>query len=295
MRLLVRELRGMSEEDFLESRSRLEENYRDFEYEYCAGRARADWTMLVDFAGRVVADLGCGYGSVSLPLAERGAKLVVSVDATLERLGFLANLARMRGIRNVVPIHGDVTALPLAAGSIDLVVMVGLLEYACNFFPSQRLSGHQKQIAFLRSLRKVLREGGEIWVGIENRLSPIHFLGASYHHELPFTPLLPRFAANTLTRWVRGTNLNAYLSSARGYRRLLEAAGFRAVCVHHAYPDYKLPKLITTRPDRPFFATHVAPHAGTTTLRIAVSVLQTLAAVGLGGVFSPAFFLQARK
>lgn len=193
MNKLLDELRNMSYEQLLSNVQRLEKDYRNFEYNYCLNPTRVDWTILGNFFNKIVVDLGCGYGSVSI-LLQRRAKFVIAVDSTLKRIKFLSTMAKIKNAKNVLPIHGDVTKLPLMPQSIDRVIMVGLLEYVGGkFWYSDNLSPRLKQIAFLKYIHSLLSDDGEIWIGIENQLSPVHFLDGTYHSELPFTPLLSKF------------------------------------------------------------------------------------------------------
>ena len=71
--------------------------------------------------GSQVVDLGCGTGQLSLPLAERGAR-VLAIDVSAAMVGRLQANARERGIANVEGLDIPIEDLSLPAGSVDLVV-----------------------------------------------------------------------------------------------------------------------------------------------------------------------------
>jgi ubiquinone/menaquinone biosynthesis C-methylase UbiE len=72
-------------------------------------------------AGDQVVDLGCGTGQLSLPLAERGAR-VLGVDVSNEMIARLEAKARKLSLPGVEGLTMPIENLSLPAGSVDLVV-----------------------------------------------------------------------------------------------------------------------------------------------------------------------------
>jgi ubiquinone/menaquinone biosynthesis C-methylase UbiE len=101
---------------------------------------------------RTVVDLGCGTGFLTLELADRfgSGTRVLGVDVwrqVLDRLRFRLEVCPRP---NAYAVQGDGAALPLASGSVDLVVSnVGVNNFAD---PGQALA----------ECRRVLRPGGSI-------------------------------------------------------------------------------------------------------------------------------------
>jgi len=71
--------------------------------------------------GDQVLDLGCGTGQLSLPLAERGAR-VLAIDISPAMITRLQEHARNRGLAGIEGIAAPIENLSLPAGSVDLVV-----------------------------------------------------------------------------------------------------------------------------------------------------------------------------
>jgi ubiquinone/menaquinone biosynthesis C-methylase UbiE len=71
--------------------------------------------------GDQVVDLGCGTGQLSLPLAERGAR-VLAIDVSGAMVRRLESNARERSISDVEGLDIPIENLSLPAGSVDLVV-----------------------------------------------------------------------------------------------------------------------------------------------------------------------------
>src|ERR1043165_4706269 len=79
-----------------------------------------------------VLDMGCGDGSISVPLIERTRHLML-----VDRSTTMLSLARSRGpaafADRVQTQQGDVLATPLEPKSYDLVICLGVLPYVDNF------------------------------------------------------------------------------------------------------------------------------------------------------------------
>ncbi len=80
-------------------------------------------------AGRVVLDLGCGWGSLSLLLAAQGLT-VLALDRDPRRLAHLAARARALGLEErVLPCLADAQSLPLGPAGLDGAVCGEVLEH----------------------------------------------------------------------------------------------------------------------------------------------------------------------
>ena len=77
-------------------------------------------------AGKQILDAGCGVGAFSEPWTKDNS--VVGVDFSEKSLEFAAG----RGLKTI---PADLTALPFAAGSFDLVVCIGVIQLIENYLP----------------------------------------------------------------------------------------------------------------------------------------------------------------
>jgi demethylmenaquinone methyltransferase/2-methoxy-6-polyprenyl-1,4-benzoquinol methylase len=112
------------------------------------GRDRGWKRRLLDLAnvapGARVLDLACGTGDLAFDAAERGGR-VIGLDITPAMI----DLARAKpGADDIAWLVGDMTALPAADASIDLVTT----GYGLRNVPNLE--------AALREIRRVLRPGG---------------------------------------------------------------------------------------------------------------------------------------
>lgn len=102
------------------------------------------------FSGKVVADIGCGEGDLSLLLA-RFARQVYAVDMSGQMLGVLKEKAARFGCeQRIVTREGGIEALPLEDESVDAVLMSQVLHHAAQ--PQQAIA----------EAGRVLRPGGQL-------------------------------------------------------------------------------------------------------------------------------------
>jgi SAM-dependent methyltransferase len=187
----------------------------------------------------IAVDIGCGYGGISLQLARRCAQ-VFALDSGMERLGFLSTIARQEGIHNISAIHHeDITSLPFADQSVDLIVLVGVFEYLPMAYPEQSIEQVQRRV--LAELHRVLRVGGHLYMGTKNRFGWWYWKGATDHNGLRFGPILPRRLADTLTQRLYRKPYRIIVDSFPTYRRLLQDAGFGDAGFYWPISGYQFP------------------------------------------------------
>lgn len=216
------------------------ERYRG-KFDFTFDENRADWrfNIPIDKSYRVL-DAGAGMGRISIPLA-RIVGRVVSVDQSFLRLKFLKKRSELEGLKNIELVLGDIFDLPLEKGSFDLIVMNGLLEWvgATDRYKDPRVA----QLECLKICRSLLREGGYLYIGIENRFALAYLKGRD-HSGLRYTSYMPRTLANMYTKLWKGKRYDTYTYTAGGYRRLLEEAGFSSPDLYLVHPGYNNPRVI---------------------------------------------------
>jgi SAM-dependent methyltransferase len=199
---------------------------------------RADLARVVDGADGVVVDIGAGFGTISVALA-RSAAHVYAIDRSAGRAQTTAARARAEGLANVTAIHADGLTLPLGSGTCDLALLIGVLEWT-GFGHDDPLAS---QATVLSEVSRVLKPGGTLLIGIENRFGAHYFLGSREEHtKLRFPSLLPRAVANMYCRVLQGRKLTTYTHSRRALVELVRRAGLEPR-VGVALPSYSEPQL----------------------------------------------------
>ena len=115
--------------------------------------------------GMTILDLGCGWGSASLYLAELfpSSKITAFSNSRTQRL-YIESQAQLKGLKNLEVITGDVVAYDFPAGTYDRVVSIELFEHMKNY---DRL---------MRKVAHTLKPGGKLFVHIfAHRDSPYDF------------------------------------------------------------------------------------------------------------------------
>jgi ubiquinone/menaquinone biosynthesis C-methylase UbiE len=126
-------------------------------------------------AGDVVADIGCGTGYFSRPMARAVAPggRVLAVDIQPEMLGFLKKILEHEGLSNVELVQGESDDPKLAPESVDWILLVDVYHE------------FQQPRAMLARMREALKPDGKValleyrlegdsaaHIKIEHRMSP---------------------------------------------------------------------------------------------------------------------------
>lgn len=107
------------------------------------------------YEGMIIADLGAGTGSYTIPLAEKVGETgrVYSVEVQKEFLANIKNAAVSRGLKNVEVLWGDIEHLggtKIKDGACDAVVISNVLFQA------------EDKSALIREARRIIKTGGKL-------------------------------------------------------------------------------------------------------------------------------------
>jgi ubiquinone/menaquinone biosynthesis C-methylase UbiE len=210
----------------------------DYYYEYICSEARADFSVLTPSgpASRAL-DIGSGWGNITAALA-RIAGEVYALDSTYENLEFVRIRLEQEGLDNAFLICANALELPFAPGYFDLVVMNGVLEWV-GTVPSKRSPG-ALQRDVLHRVYNLLKPGGSLYIGIENRWGIVYFLGRpDPHTHLRWITLLPRPLADLYSSLVRGRPYREWTYSRCSLAAMLKQAGFSQVRFVYPIPGYQ--------------------------------------------------------
>ena len=141
-------------------------------------------------------DIGCGAGTYTRLLKEAGLR-VIGIDYSLPALV----KARARSSPDIAWVAGDVTSLPVAAGSIDGALCFGVLQA----IPESH--------AALRAIAEAMKASGTLWIDVLNaRCAPNR--------------------AETRRRRRAGKPMHLRYETAEDFRTALDDCGFDVVDLH---------------------------------------------------------------
>lgn len=153
-----------------------------------------------DLAGLTAVDIGCSAGFIADELAGAGAR-TIGLDIDVPGL----QLAERRFGHHVGFVCADGSQLPVADGSVDLVVLNHIYEHVLH--PD----------AVLDEIYRVLSNDGVVYLGLANRFGIVE-----PHYRLPFLSFLPPPVADWYVRVAgRASHYHERLRSPRALRRML--------------------------------------------------------------------------
>ncbi len=203
----------------------------DWPSEYHLSCQRSNLLHALDLTGiRHALELGCGCGAITRFLGEQG----VEVDA-IEGAERRARIAALRcgDLANVRVVCANYNELEIPERSYDVVLLVGVLEYALRF-QSDAASGREAVKAVLSRARAALTGDGVIVIAIENRLGLKYLLGAGEdHYGVPYVGVYDYPDADDIRTYSRPE-----------WEGVLGECGFADYEFCYPFPDYKLPTVI---------------------------------------------------
>jgi GT2 family glycosyltransferase/SAM-dependent methyltransferase len=177
------------------------------------------------FKDKSVLEIGCGCGAVTRFLGETGAT-VTALEGSTRRCRITA--ARCRDLPNVRVVCDNFQDFH-TNDKYDNIVLVGVLEYS-NMF----IDGVHSARELLRMAKSMLKPGGSLIIGIENKLGLKYWAGAPEDHVgKPYFGIENRYDDHTPQTYGRVELEN-----------LLHSAGLVNTEFLYPFPDYKLPSII---------------------------------------------------
>jgi ubiquinone/menaquinone biosynthesis C-methylase UbiE len=211
----------------------------------CPARADGAFYLNLDKNSSVL-DLGAGWGTYTFALAPR-VKEVVAADTNVQSLEWISLRARQENRANISTVHInplDFGQIPTADRQFDAVILNGVLEWVGSYLKHGDPKTMQQNC--LKEIFRVLKPGGQLWIGIENRFGLRYFQGAGDDHltyyskdKIAYTTIFPRWLADITTMRKLGQLYRTYTHSLWGHQRMLARAGFQRTDYFYPVSDYR--------------------------------------------------------
>ena len=203
----------------------------DWPTEYHLSSTRANLLRGLNLDGVTnVLELGCGCGSISRFLGEQEGLKIDSVEGSPSRATLAA--LRCRDLDNVTISTGNFNQMAFPENHYDLVLFVGVTEYAGRF--SERETDQEALQDLLGLAKSTMSAKGVVFVAIENRTGLKYLMGAGEdHYALPYVGL---------DDYPESTGIRTYSKSQ--WEIQIQQAGFTASRFAYPFPDYKVPTLL---------------------------------------------------
>jgi ubiquinone/menaquinone biosynthesis C-methylase UbiE len=104
----------------------------------------------IDIENKVVGDLGCGTGFISLGLATQNPNIIFSVDQSINMLKELKKESIKQGYKNIYPVKSSLDELAIFDESLDVITINMALHHVVNA---------EKAI---NEMYRVLKKGGKV-------------------------------------------------------------------------------------------------------------------------------------
>ncbi len=173
-----------------------------------------------------ILEIGCGMGSITNMLCDK-CQDVTAVELSKRRA--TATLLRCREKENLEIIVGNLNDIQFDK-KFDYITLIGVLEYQGTYTDTDN-----PYLDFLKEIRKLLKPGGKLLIGIENKYGLKYWCGAREDHTgIPFEGMNQY---SITSREVR-------TFSRRELEDLVKESGFLHTFFYYPMPDYKLPTVV---------------------------------------------------
>ena len=198
---------------------------------------RSDFLFLLDIKKDDLAlDLGAGWGQVTIPFSRFCD--VVAVEGNMEKIEIMKEIARQEKRDNIQFIVANISDKMFESNQFDLIILNGVLEWLGAFSDGDPTTLQQDALNETYSL---LKPGGTLYIGIENKYGLKYLLGENDDHTaLPDHVYLKKEMSKSIFEAETGQKMKVFTYSKQEYEDMLKLAGFKDIKFFGDLPDYKL-------------------------------------------------------
>lgn len=238
-------------------------------------------------SGFSMLDLGCGPGGITM-IFSRICEKIVAMDISPDRIKLTNTHIKNENIANAFAVRSDGANLPFKDNAFNLVIVNGVLEYIPILHAQNPQKMHSKALS---EVKRVLKNGGFLYLGIENRYFFSYLLGKMDHSKLRFAAVLPRKIANFYSKLLKKRLYKTYIYSYWRLIHLLYDAGFSSMSFYVPFPTYRIPALVAGILDKKELLDAIKAKQG----KLGKTVTKFVVLTGLTKLFIHDFIVIARR
>ena len=137
-------------------------------------------------------DVGCRYGLLTFEMAKTFKK-IIAIDIYDSAIKEIKKKAL--NFDNIEIFKKSILNTNFKDNSFDLILLEGVLEWVG--LSNSNISPKQVQIEVLKECKRLLKYGGILYCGIENKLFPLYWI-KDPHSYFPLLVVLPRFLSKRI-------------------------------------------------------------------------------------------------
>jgi 2-polyprenyl-3-methyl-5-hydroxy-6-metoxy-1,4-benzoquinol methylase len=211
-------------------------------YKIITDSNRSDFSFLLDIKKNDLAlDVGAGWGQISVPLSKFCD--VVALEGNLEKIDLITQIAKQENRNNIQYVATNIFDDIFKNEQFDFIILNDILELM-DVIPKEMASFDIQEKIF-QIAYNLLKPGGILYVGIENKYGLKYLLGEKDDHTgLEDFVYLNNNSIESFYKSVTGNYSPSLTQSKKNYEKILRISGFENIDFFASLPDFKLPKLI---------------------------------------------------
>ena len=206
-------------------------------FDIITNQTRSDFIFLFDLKKNDLAlDMGAGWGQVSIPLSNLCT--VVVLEGNQEKIEINKKISSQENRNNLKYVIANITEKIFEDNQFNLIILNGVLEWLGSFSNGDPIKLQQEA---LKEIYNLLKPGGYLYIGIENKFGLKYLLGENDDHTAKgdlvyLEPALEKSIYNAITE----KELKSFTHSKLDYEKLLTSVGFSKIQFLGDLPDYKI-------------------------------------------------------
>lgn len=248
-----------------------------------------------DLKKKLIIDVGCGYGSLTLDFAKEFKK-VHSIEAGQKNVDVTTKRVKEAKLKNVSVHKDNALHIKSTKDKFDVVHLSGVFEWLRA--GDLNISASQAQKKFLRNIKNNMKDDAILFSGTENKGFPLFWIQDPHNDRWPLMVLLPErlsdFIFKIFKRKKYVAKIYTYWTLKKMFQKEFKKVDFYVPIPHYQYvygfADITKPNQIVKECNR-VLKTHKLDFRQ----KVSTYIIKYSAKLRLVKLFTPGFITIARK